>query len=194
MFQKMKLNSLQKKAKKLHDIRESGANVDVKNEIAVQNELGKFYDAHPYDKNYPDAELYALECYRLAANLGDTQAQYICGQRLFDKARFWENWSLGMYGAAIHKTYAARYYEEAFTYLQEAENGGHALAKRLRGLAYINGWGLEKNVDTGFKLIVASIEQEGAWDRATKIFEELGLNKPEFFSMLLTHRPDKKVN
>lgn len=189
MFQKLKFKSLQRKAKKLHDLREQGANIDVKNEIAAQIELGKFYDNHPFNKNYPHADLYALECYRMAASLGDPEAQYICGKRLFDKARFWENWSTGMYGSGIHKKYASSYYEEAFTYLKEAESHSHPLAKRLQGLAYINGWGVAKNVEVGFKMVVESIEQEGTWDKATQIFQELGLNNPEFFSMLLTYKP-----
>jgi TPR repeat protein len=191
IFAKMKFKRLTKKLAKLREMREKDANVDLKNEMATQVELAKFYDTHLYVKKLPQAELYAMECYRQAAALGDVSAQYICGMRLFTKARFWDEWSKGIYGMPIHEQYAQNYYDEALTYLKEAEANGHPLAKRHHGLALVRGWGVEKNLEGGFKLIVESIEQQGAWNRVTKVFEELGLNSPEFFNMLVYYRPTK---
>lgn len=192
-LQKRKLNSLKAKVQKLHEQREQGISVDVSQEIDACTQLAKFYEKHYFDKGLPHAEIYAFECYRAAAVLGSAQAQYVCGQRLFEKAQFWEQWSNSIFGQTIHRKYAQEYYDEAFTYLQEAENSGHALAKRLRGLAFVKGFGVPKDVDKGFILIVESIDQENAWDRVTKIFVDLGLNSPEFFSMLVTHRKGNKV-
>lgn len=193
-LQKQKLNSLRTKIQKLHDLREQGSNLDVAVEIAAYFELAKFYENHQFDKDVPRAEIYVFESYRAAAALGSAQAQYICGQRLFEKAQFWESLSQTNFGQSIHKKYAEDTYAEAFTYLIEAENQGHAIAKRLHGLAYVKGLGLPKDMDKGFLLIVESIDQEKAWDKVTKIFVDLGLNSPEFFSMLVTHRNRKNSN
>jgi len=183
---KIKLKSLRKKVNNLHNKRERGENIDVKYEIKAQKELGKFYDKHRFDKKLPNAEILANECYRAAALLGDSVAQYIFAERQLQKGKFWDEFAQGIYGRDIHKTYATNAYEEGFNYLKEADASGSPLAKRLHGLAYINGWGVEVDQDKGFKLVVDSIEEENAWDRATQIFEESGLNKPEFFSAIMT--------
>lgn len=193
MLQKLKLKALISKIQKFHDMREKGVNIDLKDEITSQLQLAKFYQEHLYDKDVPDAAIYVLECYRAAASLGDVHSQYICGQRQFEKGRFWENFSTGIYGHPVHKKYATACYDEAFIYLKEAENNGHPLAKRLHGLALIKGFGVPKDLEKGFSLVVDSIEQENAWNRATQIFEELGLNTPEFFSLLISHK-NKKIN
>lgn len=189
-LQKYKLNALRKKVQRAHEAREQrGSNAEVKAEVQAQYELAKFYEKHYFDKNLPDAKVYALECYRVAATLGDAKAQYICGQRLLEQAKFWDAWSrTPLYGAAIHKKYAAALYEEAFTYLRTAESHDYALAKRLLGLVHIQGWGMPKNLDMGYKLILDSIDLEKAWDRATKIFEELKISSPEFFAALQSHK------
>lgn len=191
IFQKMKLKGLQKKVQVLYNKRERGDNVDVKFEIKAQLDLAHFYDKHFFDAKLPNAEIYALECYRAAALLGSPEAQYIFGQRQMEKGKFWSQWAAGMYGRAIHKKYAQDCYEEAFNYLEKSEAGGYPLAKRLRGLALINGWGVAKDKDRGFKLIVASIEDEKAWDRAMQIFTDLGLNTPEFFSSIVALKANK---
>jgi hypothetical protein len=87
--------------------------------------------------------------------------------------------------------YAGGSFREALGFVIAAQNHGHILAKRLHGLAYINGWGLEVDRDKGFQFVVDSIEDENAWDRATKIFEEIGLNRPEFFSTMMQMRKGK---
>lgn len=190
-LQKMKLNSLTKRVKALYTKRERGGNVDAKHEIDAQLELARFYDQHRFDKKLPKAEIYAAECYRAAAILGSPQAQYIFGQRRLEEGKFWDHWSKGMYGRDIHKTYANAAYEEALNYLIKAETNGHAHAKRLHGLAYIQGWGLPKDQDKGAKLVVDSIDDEKAWDRAPEIFQKLGLNNPEFYSSIMSARSAK---
>lgn len=185
-FRKFKINRLKKKLQKLQADRIEQGKSHLKEEINTYIELAKLYK-----KNKPGefTEIYVMECYRAAAHLGDANGQYFCAKWLMDRARFWENWEKGLFGSKIHQKYADALFKESIQYLIEAEEQGHPLAKRLHGLAYIRGWGLLENGDEGFKLIIASIEQENSWDRATKIFEDLGLNTPEFFSKLVSHRP-----
>lgn len=187
---KLKLKSLRKKVEKQHQLRERrGNNADVQGEVQAQYALADFYDKRRWDRKLPHAEIYALECYRAAAALGDGKAQYICGQRLLEQAKFWDAWSQSpIYGSPIHKKYASNCYEEAFIYLRDAEESGYALAKRLLGLTHIHGWGVVRNMDEGYKLILDSIDLEKSWDRATKIFEELKLSSPEFFAALRSHK------
>ena len=79
-------------------------------------------------------------------------------------------------------------YADAHAYLSSSEKLGHIQAKRLHGLAYINGWGVPADKNRGFELIVESIDQENSWDKVPQIFKEIGLNKPEFFSALAQRR------
>lgn len=185
-IQKRQLKKLRSKVEKLYGLNEQQANnLNTKNAIDAFYQLAAFYAKHTYDKDLPHAKDYQLECYRAAAKLGDVKAQYLCGERLLEKGRFWDSWSRHpIYGASVHGKYAAGFYEEGFAYLHAADASGYALAKRAIGLANINGWGVAKNPDQGFKLVLESIDEEKAWDRATKIFEELKLNSPEFFAAL----------
>ena len=79
-------------------------------------------------------------------------------------------------------------YKEAHAFLLAAEKQDHIKAKRIRGLCYINGWGVAIDKDMGFDLVVASIEQENGWDKVQKIFKELGVKQSSFFSELFRHR------
>ena len=83
-------------------------------------------------------------------------------------------------------------YKEAHQYLHSAVSQKPIQAKRLLGLCYINGWGVDIDKDKGFDLIVASIEEENSWPRVQKVFAEIGINKSEFFSELFRyrHRPE----
>lgn len=180
-FKKGKMERLKKKLQKLYAARIEGRKELSSEEIIAYFKLAEFYKKN---KKYDPEGIYQLECYRAAARLGDANAQYFCGKAFLEKAHFWEKWSQSMFGAEIHRKYTADYFAEALGYLAESEEQGHPLAKRLHGLSYIRGWGVPKDVDKGFELIIASIEQEGAWNRVTKIFEQLGLNTPEFFSRL----------
>jgi TPR repeat protein len=184
-LRKFKINRLKKKLQKLYTERVEHGKGHLKEEIAAYFQLAQIYRKN---KLYDPSGVYAMECYRAAAHLDDAQAQYLCAKWLMDKGRFWDKWAQGMFGSKIHHKYASDFFAEAIRYLIESEEQGHPIAKRLHGLAYIRGWGLPQNDEEGFKLIIASIDQENAWDRATKIFEELGLNTPEFFSKLVSHR------
>jgi len=192
-FIKLKLKSKLKKATAMHNQRQNNAVSDliVKKEIVLLYEIAKIYEKQQFRKKFPHAADYALETYRVAASLSDINAQYIVGNKLLEKGKFWDSLQKMIFACSAHKKYAEAAYEEAFVYLDSAEAGGHPLAKRIKGLAYVNGWGVEKNNDHGFELIVDSIDQEHAWDRATKIFDEIGLNKPEFFSSIMSIRQAK---
>lgn len=189
-FQRRKLKALRKKLEKAHAIRENNEKQEnIKNEIAIQYQLANFYKKHLFDKNLPQADIYELECYRAIAALGEAKAQFLCGQILLNKAKFWDGWSKQpIYGTSIHKKYAQEFYEEAFAYLRAADEVDNVEAKRLLGMAYIYGWGQPKDINYGYKLILDSITLENAWDRATKIFEELKLSSPEFFTALQSYK------
>lgn len=191
MFAKFKLKKLLKKAKNLYDKRERGANVNIKNEVKVLKDLAKFHLKHQFNKKFPKAKIYANEYYRAAAALNDPEAQYILGKEQLETGRFWQSWHDGHYGEPVHETYKSQCFKEAFALLEAADENGYPLAKRLHGLAWINGWGVEANNDKGFKMIVDSIEEANQWDKATEIFKELGLNKPEFFSAMMQMRGHK---
>lgn len=188
VIQKMKLASLQKKLRKFFEDRqqEKASQSDIKKEIELHYELANFYKEHLYDSDVPNAKAYMVENYRTAAILGDVNALYELGRILLDDAKFWEQMSVSEYGCKVHLKYKNAFYEEALTYLKTAEEQGHALAKRLYGMVLIHGWGIPEDKEKGFKLIVDSIDIEKSWDRATKIFEELGLNKPEFFNAIMS--------
>jgi len=186
LLQKAKFNSLQKKARKFYEIRQGqhSGNPDIAAEIKLHYELAEFYKDHRFDKEVPQAEIYEFESYRLIAILGDIKAQYLCGEKLLEKGRFWESMAQTLYTCQAHNKYAYEAYKEGLTYLETAEQNGYSPAKRLRGLAFMHGWGLPKDYDLGFNLIVASIEEEQAWDKAKEILQSLGLNASEFFAKL----------
>lgn len=188
---KRKLKKLQKRARILYDKRERGETIDAKYEIKAQLDLAHFYDKYRYYKIFPRAESCALEYYRTAAELGSAEAQYTFGQRRLEDAKFWDEWFAGINGQPLHQELAKSYYTEAFNNLSKAESNGYPLAKRLYGLAYIHGWGVPKDKDRGFKMVVESIEEEGSWNRATQIFTELGLNTPDFFSSIMAIKQKK---
>lgn len=189
-FQRRKLKSLQKKIEKAHILREQdSSNINLQNEIKVQYVLADFYAKHRFDKDIPNAEILQLECYRAIATLGEPKGQYLCGEQLLNKGKFWALWSQNpIYGAEVHKKYAMALFNESFAYLEAADATGYPLAKRLLGMTYIHGWGRPRDLNKGYKYILDSIDLENAWDRATKIFDELKLSSPEFFAALQTHR------
>jgi TPR repeat protein len=108
---------------------------------------------------------------------------------LLDEAKLREQWEVDVLLASKSNARSmTQLYEEAHAYLLAAETREHIEAKRLRGLCYINGWGVPQDKKKGFELIVASIQQENSWDRVPQIFASMGLNKPEFFSELTQMR------
>lgn len=191
MLQKRKLNALREKIKGFYDQKLNGEEVDVPTEVAAHLELAKFYDEHRFDEDIPHAENLADECFRAAANLGDVRSLYNFGRRTFDKARFWDDLSNSMYACEAQKKYADSYYREAFGYLQEADEKGSYMAKRLMGIAHYRGWGFDQNEEKGLDLIIESIDQQGAWDKAKDIVVTIGLDPQDFFSKLAARNAGK---
>ncbi len=188
MLQRMKLNSLKKKIEKFIHLRDEGDNRASQKEIAAQKELGVLYQKLAFDRNVPNAKWLAQECFRAAAILGDNDACYDFGNAKLGEGIFWHDLSNSIFHAQIHKEYAKQAFEEAHSYLKQAVNLGHILAKRRLGLANIRGWGVAKNSELGTQMIIESIKEEGSWNRATQIFEELGLHSPEIFTELMKHK------
>lgn len=188
LIQKIKVNGLKKKLQAFAQKREDGAQFDSKTEAEHFIELAQVYDKHEYDPEAPKASTYALEAYRAAAILGDPNAQYLFGQRKIEEGKFWVEMAHSFYGCEAHQQYAQQCFSEGFQYLEQAEKNNHALAYRFHGLCYINGWGLDSDTNKGFDYIIKSIDLENAWDRATKILEELGLNSQGGLQALLARR------
>jgi TPR repeat protein len=184
------LNSLLKKAARLYKVRQSDTvtKAEIDASVKVHMQLAALYKRLRFNKNFPHAAEYELENYRIVATLENTDALYLLGLSLFERAKFWRSLSTTLYANKIQNKYATGYFEEALVYLQAANERNHAKAKRELGMAYIQGLGLTPDKDKGLQLVVDSIELENAWDKASEIFEQLGLNKPEFFSAILSKR------
>ena len=194
MFTKWKIKKLKKKIRVLmeHRLTNTPSDDDLRREIALHHELGKLYDSLRFHKKFPYADRDAIESYRVAANLEDVKAQFIVGQRLLELGKFWDTYVNSLYKTQTIERYATSTYEEALGYLRAAQGQGSAEAIRLLGLAHINAWGVPQNQNAGFKLVVESIEIENAWGRATEIFKQIGLNKPEFFASIMSMRGQNK--
>lgn len=154
--------------------------------------LAEIYKSLCGKKKYPFAQDMILECYRAASTIDDPAAQFLLGKKLLDEAKFRDDLQINeVFSSPSNERQMKQLYEEAHAYLIAAEKLQHIEAKRLRGLCYINGWGVEADKKKGFELIVDSIEQENSWDKVPQIFASMGLNKPEFFSALTQHRNNK---
>lgn len=161
----------------------------IKKEILYYFELARIYKKFKNNKKYPYAQIQIIECYRAAAGLDDTTAHFLLGQIFLDEAKYRQNLqNEGILSSQANIKTGEHLFEEALVHLLAAENLGHFGAKRLRGLCYINGWGLVEDKNAGFELVVASIEQEGSWDKIPQIFAAIGLNKPEFFAAIMQRR------
>ncbi len=190
-FVRFKIKRLIKKLKVLQQNRlhNQPSEQAISQEVAYYNELAAIYRQLIGHKKYPFAADSLIACLRAAASLDNAEAQHKVGKKLLDEANFRAQLEQeGLFASPSNEREMHQVYEEAHAYLQAAENLGHIQARRLRGLCYINGWGITADKDKGFKLVIASIEQENSWDKITQIFTELGLNKPEFYSALTKHR------
>ena len=189
-----KINRLTKKLKTMQQSRIHNQPSDeaLKNEIAGYHKLADIYRSLYGNKKHPFAREMLLECYRASATIDDSVAQYLLGKNLLDEATFREDLQLkGVFSNPSNDRQMKQLYEEAHAYLLAAEQLNHIEAKRLRGLCYINGWGVEVDKKKGFDMIVDSIDQENSWDKVPQIIAAIGLNKPEFFSALTEHRQVK---
>jgi TPR repeat protein len=190
-FKRLTLKSLTKKAKAMQQNRLLNQPSDalLAKEIDIYLTMARIYQAFRKTKKNPFTELMVRECLRAATTLDSSSAQYDLGQKLLEEAKFRDKLEKeGVFANASNQRQAFQLFEEAHAYLLSAENLSHVLAKRLRGLCYINGWGVEVDKNKGFELVVASIDQENSWDKVPQIFASIGLNKPEFFSALGKHR------
>jgi hypothetical protein len=185
-WRRLRLKSLEKKAAGLFRQRQHNpaSDANIAREINLYLTMAEIYDRHRFDKKVPQAQWRALENYRAAASMEDPQAQYTVGERLMEIGKFWDGMRETIYACQTHEKYAKIAYDEAFVYLQAAARQQYPLAKRLQGLAWINGWGVERDFDKGVALVVDSIEMEGKWDKLTDILTEIKLNTPEFFASI----------
>lgn len=192
MFPKrFKIKRLTKKIKSMQHNRVHNQPKDevIAKEIALYHELAGIYKTLIGHKSYPYASIMSNACLRAAAAIDDANAQYQIGKKLLEEAKFRDQLQQeGLFASSSNERQAYQLFEEALVYLQSAEKLGHAEARRLHGLCYINGWGVTADKDKGFELVVESIEQENSWDKVPQIFAEIGLNKPEFFSALTKRR------
>lgn len=191
LFKRLQMRSLTKKLKSMQQTRQLNQPSDelLAKEVSLYMALASIYHSLRKKKKYPFADIMVRECWRGAANIDSSLAKYELGKKLLEEARFREQIEKdGLLANPGNQRQMTQLYEEAHAYLLGAEGLGHILAKRLRGLAYINGWGVEADKNKGFDLVLASIEQENSWDKVPQIFASIGLNKPEFFSALGKHR------
>jgi hypothetical protein len=186
-----KINRITKKIKSMQLNRVNNQPTDqmVKRETLHYFELAGLYKKLMGKKKFPYADIMVIECYKGAANLNDSAAHYQLGQLFLDQGKYRLGLQNdGIFNSEENQKQCALAFEQAHAHLLAAEKLGHVEAKRLRGLAIINGWGQPSDKNTGFELVVASIEQEGSWDRVPQIFAGMGLNKPEFFAAIMQRR------
>ncbi len=186
-FKRFKIRRLTKKIKNLQlaRVHNQPSEESLKKEIAFYHKLAEIYGSFCHSKRFPFAHEMVLECYRASSTIDDPVAQYLLGKHLLEEARFREDLQKnGVFANANNERCMKQRYEEGLAYILAAEKLNHIEAMRLHGLCYINGWGIEADKQTGFELIVESIDKENSWDKVPHIFAKLGLNKNEFFSML----------
>lgn len=191
LFKKFKIKRLLKKIKSMQLQRvHTQPSVDaVKKEEAMYHRLAAIYHSLDGKKKYPFACEMALECYRASAALEDAEAQYLLAKSLLDEAKLRDTFQTeGVFASEQNARKMKFLYEEAHAYLSAAVQLNHIKAKRLLGLCYIKGMGVPVDQDKGFEYVVSSIEQEQSWDKVPQIFGEMGLNKPEYFSALMSKR------
>jgi TPR repeat protein len=190
-FKHFKIKRLTKKLKAMQQSRIHNQPPDeiIRKEVDYYHQLATIYNSLIGHKSYPFASDLASACLGAAASLDDSTAQYQLGEKLLDEAKFREQLQQEeLFASPSNKRQMELLYGEALAYLEAAEKLGSIEAKRLHGLCYINGWGVDADKDKGFSLIVESIEDENSWDQVPQIFASIGLNKPEFFSALMKHR------
>lgn len=190
-LKQIQINRLQKKLRNMQLSRlQNQSNQEMlSRELATYLKLAKIYETLIRKKKYPFAREQAFACYRAAAVLGDINAQFTLGSKLLELAKLMDSLQKNeLFASDSNAFFMTELYKEAHAFLLEAEKKQHINAKRIRGLCYINGWGVPVNKDLGFDLVVESIEQENGWDRVQKIFKDLGINQSSFFSELFQHR------
>ena len=187
-LKKGKLGRLIKRAGLLTKNRQTNAVADnvLKKEIRLYKEIAALYDLLAGTSDYPYGREQATECYRFTSTLGDIESMRIVGQRKMEDGKFWTSLTTAIfYDSEVHEKEKNLDFDEAFKFLNTANNHEDVLGKRLLGVLYVNGWGVDADIDKGLKLIIESLDIGNEWQNSSKIFEELGLNKPEFFTKLM---------
>jgi hypothetical protein len=190
-LKRWKINRITKKVKSMQLNRVNNQPTDqlVKREILLNFELAALFKKQIGKKNFPYADIMVIESYKNAANLNDSPAHYELGQIFLNEGKYRQNLqNEGVFCSEENQKRCISAFEQAHAHLLAAEKLGHVEAKRLRGLAIINGWGQPADKNAGFELVVSSIEQEGSWERVPQIFTAMGLNKPEFFAAIMQRR------
>jgi len=190
-LKRFKINKIIKKIKVLQQSRALNQpnNEAITKELALYLQLEAIYTSLHGNKKCPYAREMLLAIYRAESMLDDTRAQYLIGKNLLEEGKFRDNLQReGVFASESNERQMRERYVDAHAFLFAAMNSNHILARRLHGLSYINGWGLPTDKDKGFEMVVQSIEQENSWDKVPQIFKEIGLNKPEFFSALMSPR------
>lgn len=191
-FKKFKMKRLLKKIKSMQLQREHSQPTSdaIKKEIAMYHRLAAIYRSLHGNKKYPFAREMMIECYRASAVIEDAEAQYLLAKMILDEAKLRESFQAdGVFASESNDRRMKQLYEEAHAYLNAAVQLINDIrAKRLLGLCYIKGLGVAADQDKGFELVVSSIEQEQSWAKVPQIFGEMGLDKPEYFSALMSKR------
>ena len=163
--------------------------VVLQKEIVLYMKMAKWYLKLHGKKKCPFAYDSAIACYRAAAALDHAEAQYCICKLKVDEGKFRADLQAsGVFDSASNAREMTDAYQEAHAFLSAAVAHKHIQAQRLLGLCYINGWGEPVDKNKGFDLIIASIEQEGSWDRVQKIFTTLNVNNVTFLSELFQRR------
>ncbi len=186
-----KINRILKKLKVMQQSRINNQPTDevIKREIALYFNLTEIYRKLVGNKKFPYASILLVEALKAAADLESAEAHFQVGEILLNEGIFRQNLqNEGVLKSKSNLRYCSQAFEEAHAHLLTAEKLGSIAGKRLRGLSIINGWGVHADKNAGFELVVASIEQEGSWDKVPQIFAAIGLNKPEFFAAIMQRR------
>jgi hypothetical protein len=157
-------------------------------EIKLLHQLGQFYLKNRKSKVYPYARQMYENTLRIAAQIGDENAQLTLGKELLDQAKSRQIWQTEE--VLANKDNQAKIddlFYQAHVFLQEASKKS-VEAQRMLGLCSIHGWGEPIDRKKGFSLIVESINREDSWDKLPEIFSKIGLNKPEFLKELIKFR------
>lgn len=191
LLKRFKIRSLMKKIKAMqhHRLNNQVSDDAIAQEKNLYRSLLAIFKSLRGLKKFPHAEIMVRECLRAAAAIDDAEAQYELGLILLEEGKFRSQQEQEkVFASPANAKLMQLAFDEAHAYFQAAQSLGNIMAKRMQGLAYINGWGVDANRVKGFEMVIASINEENSWDKVPEIFAQLGLNKPEFFSALAKHR------
>jgi len=197
MFYFMKRQRIKRLQKKIKNMQQARFNNTVDESQLIKErhlyqELAKIYESFIGHRDMPYAQVFQHACYRISADIDDVEAKFWLGRHLLEEAKVRHQLQQEqIFANRINERNMKQQFEEAHAWLQAAQQFNHVESIRLQGLAYINGWGVPVDKDKGFSMVVNSIEIENTWDKIPEIFARIGLNKPEFFSALTSHRKQK---